>query len=162
MGGDGRVQAGFVTESTHHPLDGTIINRLLRRLTAKQPPYRTVALEVTPQDIQQSRREQDIAILGTLALTHTDLHLCAVNVLDLKVYELVEAQTRCIEGHQDRLLFEVRRSFQQTSDFRLVQHPRQLSAPPRQVKVLKLTSAVQYVDVEEFQSTESLDHRRSR
>src|SRR5688572_30228229 len=53
VGGSWRVQAGFVAEPPHHPLDDSIIDRLLRRLTAKQPSNRTVAPEVTPQDIQQ-------------------------------------------------------------------------------------------------------------
>src|SRR5215210_4741422 len=48
VGGSRRVQAGFVAEPPHHPLDDSIINRLLRILTAKQPCRRVVAPVVTP------------------------------------------------------------------------------------------------------------------
>src|SRR5687768_10153018 len=84
------AQAGLRTEPAHHPLDSLVRERLLPGLSEEQPTFRPVAQEVAPQTLEQSPRQHDIAILGTLALPYTDLHLVTVDIFDLEMSQLFQ------------------------------------------------------------------------
>src|SRR5439155_24866884 len=85
-----------------------IQDRLLRVADSREKPnLRPADLPIRAQLLQQSRREQRVAILAPFALLHPELHPRAVNMAELQMTSLVEPQTRPANRHQKGAMFGV-------------------------------------------------------
>src|SRR6266446_4768934 len=79
----------------------------------KKPNRRTADGPVAAQLLQQSGREQRVAILAPFALLDPNLHPRAVNMRRLEVTSLVEPQSRSVNGHQESPMFRMRTAYRQ-------------------------------------------------
>ncbi len=81
--------------------DGALRDGVSGNITGKQPATGVSVLPVRSEDLEQTRREHDVAILAVLALVHTDDHALAVDVRDFQVDDFRHAQAGCVGNHQD-------------------------------------------------------------
>src|SRR6202022_4658639 len=88
------------------------------------------------QQLEQMRRQHDIAILAALALLDPDQHALAVNVGDLERDHFRGAQTRSIGHAQGRLVFEPWCCIEQARHLFRAEHPRQYSRLMDESRVL--------------------------
>ena len=98
--GEARRLAGFI-----HGLGG---QRLTGNISREEPWAGLVVLAATasspivPEQDQQTGREHDVAILGSLGLTDADDHALAIDVVDAQAQDLGDPEARGVGGHEDR------------------------------------------------------------
>jgi hypothetical protein len=81
---------------------------------------------VAAQDVEQLRREHDIALASSLALLDPDHHAAVVDVGDLQVRRFGGAQPSRIRGRQRGAALEARPDFKEANDLVRAQHDRKL------------------------------------
>src|SRR5260370_29738031 len=82
-------------------------------LPRKQPPLWPARLAPSPQQLEQMRRQHDVAVFVALALLDPDHHALAVDVGYLQCHYLGYAQSRPVGHTQSRLVLEPRRSIEE-------------------------------------------------
>ncbi len=112
-----RLAAGF--------LQCGYADRFRRILAREQPPTRPNQAPVGAQDLQQLRRQHDVAILAALALLNTDQHPAAVDGSCCQTNDLTDAQPGAISGGQGDPVAEARNSLEEPYDLVTAEHHRQ-------------------------------------
>ena len=102
-------------------------DRLHRIAAREQPALRPRRPPPGAQQLEQLRRQHDVAVLAALALLDADHHALAVDVGDLERDDLGDAQARAIGDAQRRLVLEPGRRLQQPRHLLRAQHDRQLA-----------------------------------
>jgi len=114
----------------------------------EEPGHWSVPFPVELQDLQQLRREHQLAIFVTFALTDKDELALAVDIRHPQVNDLGNPQAGRIEGHQDGAVFEVRRVLEERDDFGRAQDDRQFLLVPRVRNMFNHPVSVQGVVIE--------------
>src|SRR5260370_42671844 len=86
-------------------------------MAREQPTSRPRCLPPGPQQVEQVRREHDVAVLAALALLDADDHALAVDVRDLERDHFSRAQASAIGHAQGCLGSEPRRSIERPRHF---------------------------------------------
>ncbi len=74
-------------------------------------------LPVGAEDLEQPRREHDVTILPSLAVANVDNHALAVDVGNLQLGDLGEAQAAGVGSHEDRTMLDVADGCKEASHF---------------------------------------------
>ena len=111
--------AGAVELARRHRLD--------RVAARKQPALRPRRLPPGAQQLEQLRRQHDVAVLAALALLDADHHALAVDVGDLERDHLGDAQARAVGDAQRRLVLEPGAASSSRAHLLGAQHHRQLA-----------------------------------
>ena len=106
--------------------NGRSSNRSAGKVAWKEPRFGVRGLPIDPQDLQQSGREHDIAILLIFALHDPDHHALAVDIAHFQVYGFRNAQPCRVGGHQDGAVLATADAFEETGNLFAAQDHRQL------------------------------------
>ena len=96
----------------------------------KQPQPGTRATPVGPQNIEQARRKQRVAVLVALAAFDMDQHALAVDRTDFQSANLANAQAGRVGRHQRNSVAQSRNGLQESGDLVGSQNGRQLFRLP--------------------------------
>ena len=104
-------------------------DRSVKALTRKQPRARAGTLPIIPEQLEQSRRQHDIAVFAALTLLDSDDHTLAVDGRRCEADGFGDPQTSCVADGQSHAVFQVFDGCQKAGHFLLAQHNRQLVSP---------------------------------
>lgn len=104
-----------------------MVHRLRRIAAREQPTLWACRLPPGAQQVEQARRQHDIAVLAAFTLFDANDHALAVDIGDLQRDDLVGTQARAIGHAECRLVFEPRCRIEQPRHFLNAQHHRQLA-----------------------------------
>src|SRR3954462_14538737 len=89
------------------PVDGERGDRSVRALTRKQPRAWAGTLPIIPEQLEQSRRQHDIAVFAALTLLDPDDHPLAVDGRRCEADGFGDPQTSCVADGQSHAVFQV-------------------------------------------------------
>ena len=115
-----------------------------------------------PQAFEQYRGEHRVAILLSLTLLDAQGHALAVDVADLQVHHLVDAQPRAIGQRQGRLVLEMAGRRNQAADFLGTEDHRQFARQMHRLHLGHQVAAVQRDGEEELQAADGRVQRGRR
>ena len=141
-------------------------DRMTRRMpsVAGKQPVGGLALQPAPVDaqcIEQLRAEHDIAVLASLASPDMNDHPLAVDIADLQVRHFCATCARGIQRHQQDAMKGKLCRVDQTRDFFLAQHLRQVQNLLRIRRLGNAPASLQHLNIEEAQSGQALRLRCS-
>src|SRR5580704_2892202 len=92
--------AGFALGTLEDSPGTPLLQVLLRVPAGEQPERRPGDCPVAAELLQQTSRQQRIAILVAFATAHVQHAPLAIDVRDLQPYHLADAQAAAVRGHQ--------------------------------------------------------------
>ena len=98
-------------------LDRLSRDRVVGLTAREQPLLRVHSFPVATQDIQQLRREHDVAIFTTFALLDADHHPAAVDSGRFQANRLRDPQAGSVTGGEDHPMFAGIDAFEEVDDF---------------------------------------------
>ena len=126
---------------------------MMRVLPWEQPPRRAIQLPIRPQGGQQTGGEEGVAVFASFALLHTDQHTRTLDVGELQVDDLTDAQTGGVGRHQQGPVLGVARAREETLQFFKAQDVWQARPPCAWREVEMEHIPVERLRVEELEPT---------
>jgi hypothetical protein len=110
---DTQLLAQLLADDTN----GVRLQRLSRSLPLKEPVLGLAPAPVHAQDLQQLRRQHDLARKLPLAFADMNDHPLAVDVGHLQIQRLLTAETRAVVQGEQRTMLGVHLRVEQSADF---------------------------------------------